>query len=126
LHRWLGDSLLKKLITATSEVAEHVIAHQELEATIDPAQFQSWTDAMLAWELNPTNPNPYEVAVRTPTQAAVRRQLAEEEERALAMGADVSLSDEVSPCSLITRGIDLEGEQCVSFSHLFLIPSNIL
>ncbi|KAJ2921594.1 hypothetical protein H1R20_g15500, partial [Candolleomyces eurysporus] len=107
----LGDSLLKKLVTATSEVAEHVIAHQELEATIDPDQLQSWMEAMLAWELDPTSPNPYEVAVKTPTQAAVRRQLAEEEERALKMGADVSLSDEVSPCSLIAMGIDLEGEQ---------------
>ncbi|KAJ2927454.1 hypothetical protein H1R20_g9640, partial [Candolleomyces eurysporus] len=107
----LGDSLLKKIKTATSDVAEHVIAHQELEATISPEKLRSWTDAMIAWELDPTNPNPYEVAVKTPTQAAVRRQLAEEEEKALAMGVDLSLSDEVSPCSLIAMGIDLEGEQ---------------
>ncbi|KAJ2924241.1 hypothetical protein H1R20_g12853, partial [Candolleomyces eurysporus] len=107
----LGDSLLKKLVTATSEVAEHVIAHQELEATIDPERRQAWADVMTAWELNPTNPNPYEVAVKTPTQAAVRRELAEEEERALKAGVDVSFSDDVSPCSLIAMGIDLEGEQ---------------
>ncbi|RXW22164.1 hypothetical protein EST38_g3695 [Candolleomyces aberdarensis] len=107
----LGDSLLKKMVTATSEVAEHVIAHQELEATIKPEKLQAWTEAMLAWELDPSNPNPYEVAVKTPTQAGVRRQLAEEEERALAKGTDVALSDEVSPSSLIAMGIDLEGEQ---------------
>ncbi|RXW14662.1 hypothetical protein EST38_g11191 [Candolleomyces aberdarensis] len=106
-----GDSLLKKMITATSEVAEHVIAHQELEATIDAEKLRSWTEAMVAWELDPTNPNPYEVTVKTPTQASVRRQLAEEEERALAAGVDFSLSDEVSPCSLIAMGIDLESEQ---------------
>lgn len=103
------------MITATSDVAEHVIAHQELEATIDGEQLHSWAEAMNAWELNPTNPNPYEVAVKTPTQAAVRRQLAEEEEKALAAGVDVSYSDEVSPCSLIAMGIDLEGEQYVHF-----------
>ncbi|RXW12097.1 hypothetical protein EST38_g13758 [Candolleomyces aberdarensis] len=107
----LGDSLLKKLITATSDVAEHVIAHQELEATISPDKLRSWTKAMVAWELDSTNPNPYEVTVKTPTQAAVRRQLAEAEEKALATGVDISLSDEVSPCSLIAMGIDLEGEQ---------------
>ncbi|KAJ2935945.1 hypothetical protein H1R20_g1150, partial [Candolleomyces eurysporus] len=107
----LGNSLLKKMVMATSEVAEHVIAHQELEVTLDREQLQSWMEAMVAWELDPNNPNPYEVVVKTPTQAAVRRQLAEEEERALKAGTDVSLSDEVSPCSLIAMGIDLEGEQ---------------
>ena len=107
---------MKKLVTATSEVAEHVIAHQELEATIDPERRQDWTEAMIAWERDPTSPNPYEVAVKTPTQVAVRRELAEEEERALAAGVDVSLSDNVSPCSLIAMGIDLEGEQYVRFA----------
>lgn len=104
------------MVTATSNVAEHVIAHQELEATIEPEKLQVWTEAMLAWESDPSSPNPYEVAVKTPTQAGVRRQLAEEEERALAAGIDVALSDEVSPSSLIAMGIDLEGEQYV---HLF-------
>jgi hypothetical protein len=113
LTRFTGDSLLKKMVTATSDVAEHVIAHQELEATIEPQKLQDWTEAMLAWESDSSNPNPYEVAVKTPTQARVRRQLAEEEERALAAGVDVALSDEVSPSSLIAMGIDLEGEQYV-------------
>ncbi|RXW12171.1 hypothetical protein EST38_g13683, partial [Candolleomyces aberdarensis] len=108
----LGNSLFKKLKTATSDVAEHVIAHQDLEATINPEKLCSWTEAMTAWELDPANsPNPYEVLVKTPTQAAVRRQMAEDKEKALAKGVDVSLSDEVSPCSLIVMGIDLEGEQ---------------
>ncbi|KAJ2936112.1 hypothetical protein H1R20_g975, partial [Candolleomyces eurysporus] len=107
----LGNSLLKKMVTATSDVAEHVIVHQKLEATLDGEQLRSWMEAMTAWELDPANPNPYEVTVKTPTQAAVQRQLAEEEENALAAGIDVSLSDEVSPCSLIAMGIDLEGEQ---------------
>jgi hypothetical protein len=80
---------------------------------------------MTAWELDPTNPNPYEVAVKTPTQAAVRRELAEEEERALAAGVDVSLSDNVSPCSLIATGIDLEGEQYVP-SILFGVVFELL
>jgi hypothetical protein len=106
------------MVTATSDVAEHVIAHQELEATIDPEKLWSWKEAMAAWEPDSTNPNPYEVSVRTPTQASVRRQLAEEEERALAAGVDLSLSDEVSPCSLIAMGIDLEGEQCVYHSPI--------
>ena len=99
------------MVAATSDVAEHVIAHQELEVTIDKEQLTHWTEAMLAWESDPTSPNPYEVAVKTPTQTAIRRQLAEEEEQALAAGVDVSLSDKVSPSSLIAMGIDLEGEQ---------------
>jgi hypothetical protein len=111
----IGDYLLKKMVTATSDIAEHVIAHREPEATLGREQLQLWMEAMVVWELDLNNPNPYEVAVKTPTQAAVRRQLAEEEEWALAAGIDVSLSDDVSPCSLIAMGIDLEGKQYITF-----------
>ncbi|KAJ2936204.1 hypothetical protein H1R20_g890, partial [Candolleomyces eurysporus] len=93
----LGNSLLKKMTTATSDVAEHVIAHRELESTIDPEQLRSWMEAMTAWERDPTQPNPYEIAVKTPTQAAVRRQLAKEKGKALEAGIDVSLSNEAFP-----------------------------
>ncbi|KAJ2935666.1 hypothetical protein H1R20_g1427, partial [Candolleomyces eurysporus] len=107
----LSDSLLKKMVTATSDVAEHIIAHQELESTISLEKLQTCTEAMLAWELNPSSPNPYEIAIKTPTQAAVRRQLAAEEEQALTVGVDIALLDEVLPSSLIARGIDLKGKQ---------------
>jgi hypothetical protein len=51
-----------------------------------------------------------------PTQAAVRRQLAEEEAKNLASGKDFTLDDKVSPSVLIAAGLDLEAEQYVFYS----------
>ncbi|KAJ2914486.1 hypothetical protein MD484_g5955, partial [Candolleomyces efflorescens] len=107
----IGTSLLKKMKTATSDVAEHVIAHQELEATLQKSDIDSWIVAVRTWEKDPTQPNPYELRVKTPTQAAVRRQLAEEETQALADGTDFTAFDEISPSELISYGIDIEIEQ---------------
>ena len=57
-----------------------------------------------------------------PTQAAVRRQLAEEEAKDLAAGKDFTLDDRVSPSVLISTGLDLEAEQYVSFSwHFYML-----
>ena len=50
-----------------------------------------------------------------PTQAAVRRQLAEEEAKDLAAGKNFTLDDKVSPSVLIAAGLDLEAEQYTSY-----------
>ncbi|KAJ2913845.1 hypothetical protein MD484_g6552, partial [Candolleomyces efflorescens] len=107
----LGSSLLKKMKTATSDVAEHVIAHQELESTLQRSDIDAWIVAVRTWEKDPTQPNPYELRVKTPTQAAVRRQLAEEEASALAAGTDFTAIDDISPSDIISYGLDLEAEQ---------------
>ncbi|KAJ2936266.1 hypothetical protein H1R20_g828, partial [Candolleomyces eurysporus] len=75
----LGNSLLKKMVTATSDVAEHVIAHQELEATLDREQLQSWMEAMTTWELDLANPNPYELYV--PTSVLLRKREPQKKEK---------------------------------------------
>lgn len=49
--------------------------------------------------------------VDAPKQSTVRKALAEEEAKAIAEKKDFSLSSEVSPSVLISRGIDLETEQ---------------
>ncbi|KAF6746462.1 hypothetical protein DFP72DRAFT_992812 [Ephemerocybe angulata] len=108
----LGSSLKKKMDTAVSRVAEHAIAHQELEATLDPVKVKEWTEKMVAWEKDPVNnANPFEMSVVTPTQVAVRKALADEEAAELAAGKDVSLTPDISPSVLISRGIDLESDQ---------------
>jgi hypothetical protein len=109
-----GSSLLKKMKTATSDVAEHVIAHQELESTLQRSDIDTWVVAVRTWEKDPTQPNPYELRVKTPTQAAVRRQLAQEEASALAAGTDFAAIDDISPSDIISYGIDLEAEQYVA------------
>ncbi|KAF6753731.1 hypothetical protein DFP72DRAFT_813809 [Ephemerocybe angulata] len=108
----LGSSLGKKMDTALSKVAENTIAHRELEETLDGGKVKAWTESMVAWERDPENsPNPFEMAVATPTQVAVRRALADEEAAAISAGTDTSLSPDISPSVLISRGIDLEADQ---------------
>jgi hypothetical protein len=53
------------------------------------------------------------MAASGPSQAAIRRQLAEAEARDIAEGRDFALDDKVSPSILISSGIDLESEQYV-------------
>lgn len=115
--------MLKKLETATTLIAEPYIAHMELEETLEPEEIQQWKKALDAWDEDPSNPNPFEFTVNFPTQAAVRRELSEEESKAMDEGQDFSLSDEVSPSGLIAWGLDIEAEQCVlgSFYWTFLL-----
>ncbi|KAF5332217.1 hypothetical protein D9611_008019 [Ephemerocybe angulata] len=109
----LGASLGKKMDTALSKVAENTIAHHELEETLDAAKVKGWTESMVAWERDPTNnPNPFEMTVVVPTQVAVRCALADEEAAAISAGTDTSLTPDISPSVLISRGIDLEADQC--------------
>ncbi|KAF6752347.1 hypothetical protein DFP72DRAFT_850145 [Ephemerocybe angulata] len=110
----LGASLGKKMDTALSKVAENTIAHQELEETLDPTKVQEWAAQMAAWERDPVaNPNPFEMTVSSPTQIAVRRVLADEEAADIASGKDAALSPDTPPSVLISRGLDLEAEQCI-------------
>ncbi|KAJ3537499.1 hypothetical protein NMY22_g5569 [Coprinellus aureogranulatus] len=107
----LGSSLWKKLERAASLVAEQYIAHTELEGTLEPGEVAEWKEALEAWDEDPSKPNPFEFKVQFPTQAAVRRELSEEESKAMEDGEDFSLSDEVSPSGLIAWGLDIEAEQ---------------
>lgn len=93
-------------------MAESAIEHHRLETTIPPENIQVWQKELRTWERNPdSSPNPFEHTVKGPTQAAVRRQLSEEEARALATGSDFSLDEKVTPSVFIGTGVDLEAEQ---------------
>ncbi|KDR84201.1 hypothetical protein GALMADRAFT_56241, partial [Galerina marginata CBS 339.88] len=115
-HNWrkvtgIGASLRRKLISAATDMAELTIAHNELSSTLPQPTLLLWTQQVEAWEKDPKQPNPFESEVTGPTQAAVRKELAEEEARNIASGRDDALDDKVSPSVLIAAGIDLEAEQ---------------
>ncbi|KAJ3510307.1 hypothetical protein NMY22_g16011 [Coprinellus aureogranulatus] len=102
----LGSYLLQKLERAASLISEQFIARMELEGTLEPEDIQKWKDAVDAWDNDPSKPNPFEFTVQFPTQTAVRRELSEEESRAMNEGQDFSLSDEISPGGLIAWGLE--------------------
>ncbi|KJA23493.1 hypothetical protein HYPSUDRAFT_137710, partial [Hypholoma sublateritium FD-334 SS-4] len=107
----LGASLLRKIMAAAREMAEHTIGHQQLESTISERNLTEWTAAVEAWEEDTSQPNPFAVNSTGPTVAAVLRQLAEEERKQLEANRDMSLDDTVTPSVLIATGITLENEQ---------------
>ncbi|RXW17407.1 hypothetical protein EST38_g8431 [Candolleomyces aberdarensis] len=113
----LGDFLLRKLTAAATDFPEQVISHQELEDVLDKGMLASWKIEVEAWERDPSKPNPFEIKVDKPTQAAVRRQLAEEERNMLDDGLDFSLDDTTSQSSLILMGLDIEANQYVTSPH---------
>lgn len=61
----IGTSLLRKMKTVTSAMHDHVIAHHEYQATIPPDSIARWTADVEAWEKDPSNPNPFEVTVKS-------------------------------------------------------------
>ncbi|KAJ7468406.1 hypothetical protein B0H11DRAFT_1732318 [Mycena galericulata] len=68
-----------------------------------------WKAAVLAFEADSDQPNPYEVVVTGLTESEVRLQFADEEAKEVVAGVP-SLHD-VSPSSFIFAGLDLEAEQ---------------
>ncbi|KAG6914117.1 hypothetical protein DXG01_002336 [Tephrocybe rancida] len=107
----LGRSLLRKFKAATVDLTDHVTAHFELNTSLPRDLLLKWTTAVEAWERDPSQPNPLVSIVDTPTQAAVRRELAQAEASELGTTAEYSLDDRVSPSVLISCGLDLEAEQ---------------
>ncbi|KAG6895144.1 hypothetical protein C0992_002946 [Termitomyces sp. T32_za158] len=102
-------------------MADHVIAHTQLTTSLPEDLVSKWTADIKTWEHNPenasTNPpgdpplNPLVPIVDTPSQAAVRRELAEAEACKAGAGEETSLDEHVSPSVLITCGLDIEAEQ---------------
>jgi len=52
--------MAKKAMLAGLDMAEHVIAHDELSSTISETILEAWTLEIEAWEQDPTQPNPFE------------------------------------------------------------------
>ncbi|KAJ3497848.1 hypothetical protein NMY22_g19659 [Coprinellus aureogranulatus] len=110
----LDTSLLKKMEVAVWGVAERVLAHRKFEEGLkekNPAQVSQWLTDVIAWENDPVSvANPFDMTITTPSQCAVRRALADEEEVQRKAGKSFSLSVDMSPSQLIARGLDLEAE----------------
>lgn len=50
-------------MAAARDMAEHVVAHRQLETTLAQADINEWTIAVEAWEIDSSFPNPFEAAV---------------------------------------------------------------
>jgi hypothetical protein len=97
-----------------------------LEDVLHPESVKTWRKEVRAWEANRSLPSPFAPKVagmelvrrlskkltsnKGPTQASVRKLLAEAEEQEVFAGAEL-LHGDISPSALIALGIDLEEQQ---------------
>ena len=122
---------------AVPERNKQVEAHRGFTASINPDDIKQWTGMCERWEAAefPKNnvDNPYHIESTglfdssifsrldliyflDLTQAQVRQQLAEEEEKLIAGGSPVL--HEISPSTFLLNGLDIEESQYVSIYFL--------
>ncbi|KAG1741216.1 hypothetical protein EDD22DRAFT_786755 [Suillus occidentalis] len=111
-----GHVLLHKIKEAVKAKTEHRHALMELEESIKQsdlgvASLTNWTNEVLAWELDQSNPNPFESRVTATTQAAVHLELLMQDAQDLEDRSSVSLHSVVTPSILISMGLDIEYAQ---------------
>ncbi len=115
--------------------AEQIESHHDFEKRLGPTVIEPWRTAVELWEADSSNPNPFSSAVKSNvdlsmsscvmltirsamTQHAVRLSLNEEEAVLLAQGKLEVFHEDVTPCILISTGLDLEEQQSVLFTPI--------
>ncbi|KAF4605934.1 hypothetical protein EYR40_004726 [Pleurotus pulmonarius] len=104
-------TLLRRIKTAVATCAEQIDSHSDFEKRLGPTVVGPWRTAVEAWEADSTKPNPFASAVKTMSQHTVRLELNEEEALLLAQGKLELFHEDVTPCVLISTGLDLEEQQ---------------
>ncbi|RPD55780.1 hypothetical protein L227DRAFT_588422 [Lentinus tigrinus ALCF2SS1-6] len=115
-HNWLKvcympATLLKRIKKAVVERNEQVTAFQQFTATLPLEATTRWRQAVEAWEADRSQPNPFLPKRPTITQAAIKRQLAEEDAAALKAGTAELMHTKCSASGMIIAGIELEDTQ---------------
>ncbi|KAJ3487311.1 hypothetical protein NLJ89_g11723 [Agrocybe chaxingu] len=107
-----GDFLLRKYMAALAERNIQREGHRGFTATLEKFLVVKWEAMCVAWEKDPfpkKKPNPYHTESAVITEAQVRKELAEEEQRRLADGG-TSLHT-TSAASFISIGLEIEDTQ---------------
>ncbi|KAG2058703.1 hypothetical protein BDR06DRAFT_980165 [Suillus hirtellus] len=113
----LGKTMLQKMMEAVITEKEHHLALWELKSSINDsevgaASLAAWRMEIEAWEMDRSQPNPFQRRVGAMTQATVRLELAQQDTNELEDGSAISLHAKVTCSVLISTDIDLEDAQC--------------
>jgi hypothetical protein len=128
-----GKLLLRRISTAVNETAEMKWAFEQFSSALNHEEVEGWTQKVEDWERGASNENPYEIcttgslqlspsfeltnALSAPTQASVRKFLAEEEAALVRRDASFIIRDGESPSIMVNAGIDLEDQQYVYYHY---------
>lgn len=63
-HLFLAATLLRRAVEATQERREQVTAFIEFDASLPEESTAQWTVMVKAWELDGTQPNPFDCTER--------------------------------------------------------------
>ncbi|KAF8910492.1 hypothetical protein CPB84DRAFT_1743352 [Gymnopilus junonius] len=107
----MSTFLLRQIKEAILELEEKLRIHEEFTHNLSEEDVAEWMMMVEAWENDHSKPNPFEVTLKALSQATVRRQLAEEEAKALNEKTAFTMHEEVSASQLITMGLELENQQ---------------
>ncbi|PPQ76066.1 hypothetical protein CVT26_004585 [Gymnopilus dilepis] len=107
----MADFLLRQIKEAVLELEEKSHIHDEFSNGLPKDDVKSWEAQLDAWEADNAQKNPFEPSYKALSQQSVRRQLAEEETKALNDGTAFSMHEDVSASQLITLGLELENQQ---------------
>ncbi|PPQ77497.1 hypothetical protein CVT26_006143 [Gymnopilus dilepis] len=109
----MGKTLLRRYKAAVGERNLQAEGHRGLTNVLQPAVVKSWENMCLDWEQDVAFPkkkkNPYYIEDGLISEAKVKKQLAEEEEKRLKAGG-ISLNN-TSAASFVTLGLDIEETQ---------------
>lgn len=63
---------MRKFTAAAADMVAHVLAHRQLESSLPGETLKEWTAAVVAWETDPTNTNPFEVQIECTLRLSLR------------------------------------------------------
>ncbi|KAJ7077348.1 hypothetical protein C8R44DRAFT_655086 [Mycena epipterygia] len=107
----LGRVMLERIQKAVGEMVDKQQELAETEASLSRETVGPWTAAMELWELDPKNPNPFNVAEKHASLEAIRGRIAEETKDAKEGDAEDDVRGDLHASEMITMGMQLEQEQ---------------
>ncbi|KAI0693247.1 hypothetical protein C8T65DRAFT_699285 [Cerioporus squamosus] len=112
-HNWgkvimLPGYLLNKIKKGVPERNTQVCAFRDYMESLPPDAVAEWRTAVESWEADRSQPNPFFIKRPAITQAAIKRQLTEEDAEALKAGTAVVLHDKFPAGGMIIAGVKLE------------------
>ncbi|KAF8631934.1 hypothetical protein AX14_010877, partial [Amanita brunnescens Koide BX004] len=96
----------RKVTEAIREREIHVSDFREFNAALPREDTIEWLRVVVEWEHDRTKPNPFEITQSTISEAKVRLELAEEENKA--QGVNHKPQHNISASQLIWQGLEIE------------------
>ncbi|KAF9455819.1 hypothetical protein BDZ94DRAFT_1315796 [Collybia nuda] len=107
----MAGTLFRRAMEAIDERAKQVMAFTEFDTTLPVESTSQWTLMVQAWEMDPTQPNPFDCTERRITEHAVRLELARDDASSIKDLSQV-VHEHMPPSLLLTQGLELEEQQC--------------